>query len=106
MLALVKCQDCTVRGMLQAGIAQLLVMSVRSVGPRESGCGVPHGRHAGRAGCDQVTGAEMSTHMCDVGAETVCLNGYAVQVTYLSLHTQQAPHPDHVHTRLTQLGSA
>ena len=34
-----------------------------------------------RAGCDAVTGAEMSTHMCDVGAETVCLNGYAARVS-------------------------
>ncbi|KAK9863942.1 hypothetical protein WJX84_003683 [Apatococcus fuscideae] len=32
---------------------------------------------AARAGADSVIGAEMSQHMCDVGAETVVMNGYA-----------------------------
>ena len=31
----------------------------------------------------------MSTHMCDVGAETVCLNGYAAQVRWRHSNTLQ-----------------
>ncbi|KAK9863045.1 hypothetical protein WJX84_000363 [Apatococcus fuscideae] len=34
---------------------------------------------AARAGAASVIGAEMSQHMCDVGAETMVMNGYAAQ---------------------------
>ena len=37
---------------------------------------------AARAGADYVHACEQNGHMCDVGEETVCINGYGLKIMF------------------------
>lgn len=44
-----------------------------------------------RAGADEVYGAEISAHMCDVGKEATIMNGFLRRITMLDRYLSGRP---------------